>query len=630
MYTQCPDCKSAFRVVADDLRQAAGKVRCGDCGAAFDALLYLSEEPPEPQGEATSEPVLPELRHESGAKGPQLPESISANESIALLQTLDELAGSDIRIEDTGIEWRVLDDVAMSDMGTDEAQAGDQPAPDDEVRYDDDSPLPDKIETDDDLPADNDADSVVEDAAVGPEPQLMVDGIDANEIDDSGDWEAILDEFDEPAAGDTDDEDVDDEPPQSDDATVQAGNESPVDESIEQRHEATSDEGDDDGDDDASIDESQDEISDDIEIVLEGYDDVADDPDAEAEVELELEAEAEAEAETELELAAEAQTKLELEAEAEAETELELEAEAEIELEAEIEVEIEAEAEADGQATPLPQPGESSGDDGSPSQWQLLDEDEQDESIPTLNEPHDISPGTEAVEEPNADDGLDAEEDIGVESIVMEGESVHVALDDMEAAASLRAAADEADLSATFASAPPRARSAGPRGGLIFVMFLLLAALSLQAVHQRRETLAKIPAVNDIIGPLYRMTGKPLAPAWDVTGWSFEATTGNAENNDERLNIYTRIGNRSDEPLPYPLIGVSLTDRFEEIIGSRVLEPSGYLVSDLNPHKLVAPGESFEAFIAVESPDTMASGYKLDVCYRLPDRRLRCAIGDFR
>ena len=29
MYTQCPDCNTAFRVTADVLKQAAGKVRCG-------------------------------------------------------------------------------------------------------------------------------------------------------------------------------------------------------------------------------------------------------------------------------------------------------------------------------------------------------------------------------------------------------------------------------------------------------------------------------------------------------------------------------------------------------------------------------------------------------------------------
>ena len=29
MYTQCPDCEIAFKVTAEVLKQAAGKVRCG-------------------------------------------------------------------------------------------------------------------------------------------------------------------------------------------------------------------------------------------------------------------------------------------------------------------------------------------------------------------------------------------------------------------------------------------------------------------------------------------------------------------------------------------------------------------------------------------------------------------------
>ncbi|MGI9271510.1 MAG: MJ0042-type zinc finger domain-containing protein, partial [Woeseiaceae bacterium] len=38
MYTQCPECDVAFRVTAEVLKQAAGKVRCGGCGVAFNAL----------------------------------------------------------------------------------------------------------------------------------------------------------------------------------------------------------------------------------------------------------------------------------------------------------------------------------------------------------------------------------------------------------------------------------------------------------------------------------------------------------------------------------------------------------------------------------------------------------------
>ena len=111
MYTQCPECDVAFRVTAEVLRQAAGKVRCGGCGIAFNALEHLSEEKPQPPTSAEPEPELPELTPEPP---PELeadtpPRSISAEQSAALLKTLDQLAGSDIRIEDTGIEWRVLD-----------------------------------------------------------------------------------------------------------------------------------------------------------------------------------------------------------------------------------------------------------------------------------------------------------------------------------------------------------------------------------------------------------------------------------------------------------------------------------------------------------------------------------------
>jgi len=49
MYSQCPDCQTRFRVTAEALRAAHGTVRCGRCGAAFDALVRLSDAvPPAP------------------------------------------------------------------------------------------------------------------------------------------------------------------------------------------------------------------------------------------------------------------------------------------------------------------------------------------------------------------------------------------------------------------------------------------------------------------------------------------------------------------------------------------------------------------------------------------------------
>ncbi len=50
MYTLCPHCSTCFRLTAEHLNAAAGNVRCGNCGAVFNALDNPAQEP-EPQDE---------------------------------------------------------------------------------------------------------------------------------------------------------------------------------------------------------------------------------------------------------------------------------------------------------------------------------------------------------------------------------------------------------------------------------------------------------------------------------------------------------------------------------------------------------------------------------------------------
>jgi len=45
MITRCPTCATAFRVTETQLSARAGRVRCGRCGALFDALAALSSGP---------------------------------------------------------------------------------------------------------------------------------------------------------------------------------------------------------------------------------------------------------------------------------------------------------------------------------------------------------------------------------------------------------------------------------------------------------------------------------------------------------------------------------------------------------------------------------------------------------
>ena len=79
-----------------------------------------------------------------------------------------------------------------------------------------------------------------------------------------------------------------------------------------------------------------------------------------------------------------------------------------------------------------------------------------------------------------------------------------------------------------------------------------------------------------------------------------------------------------------PLVHISLKDRWEETIGSRVLEPNEYLAGDLDPSKPVTPGEDFTAVITIENPSEDATGFRLYVCYRVVPGRVRCADEDFK
>jgi hypothetical protein len=172
-------------------------------------------------------------------------------------------------------------------------------------------------------------------------------------------------------------------------------------------------------------------------------------------------------------------------------------------------------------------------------------------------------------------------------------------------------------------------KTSSVRYGIFGGIALLVLLLAAQYVHQSRETLATIPAFNSAVGPLYRAIGQPLSPEWDITGWRFEVAKG-TEDDDEGLTIFSRLGNKSDKPLPYPLIGISLTDRFEETIGSRVLDPADYLPDDLDPRKLVRPGNTFEAVITIQSPAEATAGFRLRACYRTTDSLLRCKDDGFK
>ncbi len=225
-----------------------------------------------------------------------------------------------------------------------------------------------------------------------------------------------------------------------------------------------------------------------------------------------------------------------------------------------------------------------------------------------------------------------------VEAIIMEGEEVRRDVDEdrLAAESAARNQLDSPiDLADTFAASREKLfggrRKYDPPGyAAIAATIVLVVALGAQFMHNSREILATTGFFNQTIGPVYRMLGDPITPAWNIKGWQFEVTNGSIEEAESALVIVSRLVNRDASPLPYPLVHVSLTDRWEDVMGSRILEPGEYLAGAVDPGQPVRPGESFTAVITIENPAEEATGFKLNVCYREGPETVRCAIEDFK
>ena len=701
MYTQCPDCEIAFRVTAEVLKQAAGKVRCGNCGNAFNALAYLSEEMPKQPAPQAAGAAVPELKAEIIETDNRVPHSISAEQSAALLKTLDELAGSDIRIEDTGVEWRVLDEDEAAAPAADDDDAGvivnttnvDEYLDDartpidefltatpevvdspeifedvevaavrtsvDELRFDDNTPLPDDFGLNDDSLRTPD----IESERFAPdeetdEPAAVEEPVPEFALSEPDEWNDILGEFedlvDEVAA--SPDALVEDDATDEDDAVDADLLEEPAEISDEDKPldmdtqfalqaEAM-------GIDLSGINEIEpedDELVDELEDLVEDLEQNVDE-DLDEEPEPELEFDLVDEPEDELE--DEPEDELEDELEDEPEDELEqldlIDRPSELIEEPVVEAHsIEAELDSDAAESVDIEPEEGSDKHFVPPMTEAehtvnmqIDEDlmalaiEDDDGFASTIVMHSKDAEKIAREEnaEKVEDGLANDDgDELFETIIMEGESVRSEHDTKKLAADVAAAAELAEI-ARAAEAEQAAQSGGSRYGMIGGIVVLVIVLGLQAMHQSREALATIPAFSNTVGQVYRAIGQPVQPAWDITGWRIEASndTIQVEEGEENLTVYSRIGNDSDGPLPYPLVSISLTDRFLETLGNQVLDPAEYLPTDLDPRKLVEPGNTFNAIISIKAPPIEASGYKVDVCYRMTDGQLRCKANDFK
>ena len=158
-----------------------------------------------------------------------------------------------------------------------------------------------------------------------------------------------------------------------------------------------------------------------------------------------------------------------------------------------------------------------------------------------------------------------------------------------------------------------------PRRSLIVWLSAAIAAallLGAQIVHQNRDWM--------VVRALYGAMGSPLPAPSNLSAYQLRqwGVTGDPDANGT-LRLRASILNGSAQLQPYPLLRVTLADRFGKSIGQRDFEPSEYMGKPTA--RLLAPGERADATLEILDPGKNAEGFEIDVCLRGADRRVACA-----
>jgi predicted Zn finger-like uncharacterized protein len=159
-----------------------------------------------------------------------------------------------------------------------------------------------------------------------------------------------------------------------------------------------------------------------------------------------------------------------------------------------------------------------------------------------------------------------------------------------------------------------------------FIAAIILLALLLvgQLLHRNREWLAAQGRLGGVVRALYAGIGKPLPVPAILSGYQLRQWGASADAAaDGSLTVRASILNTTDQLQPFPLLRVTLEDRFGAHLGTREFEPAEYSGKPLT--RLLGPGERADATVEIPDPGKSAEGFELDVCLRNAEGKINCA-----
>jgi predicted Zn finger-like uncharacterized protein len=171
-------------------------------------------------------------------------------------------------------------------------------------------------------------------------------------------------------------------------------------------------------------------------------------------------------------------------------------------------------------------------------------------------------------------------------------------------------------------AAPPRSRFmwwvAGAAG-----LSVLLAG---QAIHHNRHSLATNALLNRPLTKFYKAIGVPLVPSWDLRSYDVrQLGASTSESGDGSLTVRASLKNNSTQPLPLPLLRITMQDRYGNRIATRDVPPAGYVPGAVPAEAHLGVGQRIDAEMTFKDPGQNAVGFEIDACLATANGGIACA-----
>jgi predicted Zn finger-like uncharacterized protein len=170
---------------------------------------------------------------------------------------------------------------------------------------------------------------------------------------------------------------------------------------------------------------------------------------------------------------------------------------------------------------------------------------------------------------------------------------------------------------------PGSPRRSIPFSAWLGTSILLALLLCAQLIHGNREWIGTHAPLHGSLHGLYAALGIAVGAPANLSAYQLRqwGVTGDPSANGT-LRVRASILNTAAQLQPYPLLRVTLANRFGTKIGARDFEPAEYMGKPIV--RMLAPGERADATLDIVDPGKDAEGFEIDVCVRGADQKISC------